>query len=134
MPAGSGPAVTTPITTGTITTGANSITITTNPFSTGSAGGVLITVYLTWTPSATQTITCKCYQTATTGTQVAPTAGLIATGTGTTETTATFTFLDTSAFALNATGAVYVVGFTASTGTGPIAYAFTELETTAPLS
>jgi hypothetical protein len=134
MPAGSGPVCTTPITSGSITTGANSVTITTGPFNTGAASGMLINVYLTWTPSATQTIACKLFQTATTGTQVGPGAGLLATGTGTTTTTTQYTFLDNSAFAQNAAGAVYVVGFTGSTGTGTIIYAFVELETTSALS
>ena len=134
MPAGSGPVCTTPITSGSITTVANALTITTAPFNTGAAPGVLINVYLTWTPSATQTVACRLFQTSTAGTQVGPAAGLLATGTGTTTTTTQYTFLDNSAFAQNASGAVYVIGFTASTGTGTVIYAFTELETTATLS
>jgi hypothetical protein len=133
MPAGSGPTISTPITSGSITTGANSVTVTSPTMNLNEQLGTLITVYLTWTPSATQTITCKLYQTATTGTQVNPSAGLIATATGTTETGSTFTFVDTSAFALTTQGAVYVAGFTASTGTGTVAYAFIEVETIAPI-
>lgn len=133
MPAGSGPAVSAPITSGSITTGANSVTVTSPGCNLNENLGVLVTVYLTWTPSATQTITCKLYQVATTGTQVNPSAGLIATGTGTTETSAQFTFQDTSAFAQATQGAVYVAGFTASTGTGTVAYAFIQVETIAPI-
>ena len=126
---------TTPITSGSITTGANSITITTGLFSTGGAGGVVVRVVLHWTPSATQTIACKLYQgSGTSGTQVGPTAGLLSTGTGTTQADSVFLFTDVSAFAQNASNAVYTAGFTASTGTGTIIYAYVGLETIGQVS
>lgn len=133
MTAGSGPAVSAPVTSGSITTGANAVTVSSPVCNFNEALGVLVTVYLTWTPSATQTVACKLYQGSTSGTQVGPTAGLLITGTGTTETTTSFTFVDTSAYAQVQTAAQYVAGFTASTGTGTIAYAFVEVETIATI-
>jgi|SRR5215469_7164831 len=128
MPAGSGPQATTPITSGSITTGANAVTITSNTFSTGGAIGILITVYLMGTPSATQTVTVALFQgTGTGGTAVTPSQ--VATFTGTTQSVETVTFIDTSAFARNNTGGTYTAGFTASTGTNTVAYAYIQLET-----
>ncbi len=124
-----GPAVSVPITTGTITTGANAVTVTSpavnvnNP----SNAGVLVKVFLAWTPSATQTVTAKLYQVSTSGTQVNPSAGLIVTATGTTGESKMFEFVDSSAFANATQGAVWVCGFTASTGTGAVVYAFIEV-------
>ena len=121
---------TTPITSGSISTAGNNITITTGTFSTGGATGMLIRVVLHWTPSATQTMACKLYQgSGVSGTQVGPTAGLLATGTGTTQAGAVFVFTDVSAFAQNASGAVYTAGFTVNTGTGTIIYSHVDLET-----
>jgi hypothetical protein len=132
MSAGSGPYCSAPVTSGSITTTANAFTATSPVCNWNETLGVLITVTLFWTPSATQTITAKLYQVSTAGTQVGPAGGLIATGTGTTEQAATFTFQDTSAFAQGPTaGAVYVCGFTASTGTGTVNYVFVEIETMA---
>ncbi len=133
MPAGSGPSVSTPVTTGSITGTANAFTLTSPTCNFNELGGVLVTATLFWTPSATQTITAKLYQVSTSGTQVNPSAGLVATGTGTTGADATFTWVDTSAFAQATQGAVYVVGFTASTGTGTVVYGFIEVETIAPV-
>lgn len=134
MPAGSGPYVSAPVTSGSITATVNAFTLASPVGNWLTELGILITVTLFWTPSATQTITVKLYQGAgVAGTQVAPAAGLIATGTGTTEQEATFTFVDTSAYALAQQAGLYTAGFTASTGTGAVAYAFTELETIAPL-
>lgn len=135
MPAGSGPYVSAPVTAGSITAVANAFTLASPVGNWLTELGILITVTLFWTLFATQTITVKLYQGAgVAGTQVAPVAGLVATGTGTTEQEATFTFVDTSAYALGLTQAgLYTAGFTASTGTGAVAYAFTELETIAPL-
>lgn len=133
MPAGSGPQVTTPVTSGSITTAANSVTITSAAFSTGGAAGVMITVYLLGTPSATQTITVNVYQgSGTGGTQLSP--AQVLTFTGTTQAAECSVNIDTSAFAQNARGQVYTVGFTASTGTNTIAYAFVQLESIAPVS
>lgn len=134
MPAGSGPSVSVPVTTGSITTTANAFTLASPAGSWLTELGLLITVSLFWTPSATQTITCKLYQgSGVGGTQVGPAAGLVATGTGTTEQEGTFSFVDTSAYALAQQAGLYTAGFTASTGTGAVAYAFVELETIAPL-
>jgi hypothetical protein len=134
MPAGSGPAVSTPATSGSITSVSTNFTISTPVFNTNNNIGTLVTLNLTVTPSATQTITCKLFQTSATGTQVGPAAGLAETLTGTTQAQLTFAFVDTSAFAQNGTGQVYVATFAASTGTGTVAYAFSELETIAPVS
>ncbi len=134
MPAGSGPFLSTPITSGSITTTSNQFTMASPTGSWLDQLGILISVTLYWTPSATQTITVKLYQGAgVTGTQVAPVAGLVATGTGTTEQNATFQFVDTSAYAQSQAGGLYTAGFTASTGTGTVNYAFVALETIAPL-
>jgi len=130
----SGPSQSTPVTSGSITTGANSQTVTSPACNTGAVAGLLITVALTGTPSATQTVTCKLYQGSTSGTQVAPTAGLLGTFTGTTEDTRLFQFVDTSAAAQNASGLVYVAGFATNTGTNTIAYAFIAVETLGPVS
>ena|SRR5215469_452132 len=133
MPAG--PDSSAPITSGSITTGANSVTMTSPLFSTGSAKGMLITVLLSGTPSATQTITAKLYQgNGTSGTQVNPSAGTVATFTGTTSDTKLYQWIDTSAFAQNASAAQYTVGFTGNTGTNTILYAAIELETLSPVS
>jgi hypothetical protein len=132
MAAGSGPYCSAPLTSGSITTTSNQFTATGPVCNFNTTLGVLITVQLYWTPSATQTITCKLYQVSTSGTQVGPSGGLVATGTGTTEQEASFVFQDTSAFAQGLTsGAVYVAGFTASTGTGTVDYLFIEIETMA---
>lgn len=134
MPAGSGPSVSAPVTAGSITTVANAFTIVSTVCNFNEAGGVLVTVTVFWTPSATQTLTCKLYQgNGVAGTQVGPAAGLTATGTGTTEQEATFTFVDTSAYAQQQQAAQYTAGLTVSTGTGAVAYAFTEIETIAPV-
>lgn len=133
MPAGSGPQLTAPVTSGSITTVANTITITTNTFRTGSTQGILVTAYLTGTPSATQTVQAQCFQgTGVTGTQVGITQ--LVTFTGTTQDNAAYVFQDTSAFAQNNPGGTYTVGFTTNVGTNTINYAFIELETLAPVS
>jgi hypothetical protein len=131
MPAGSGPYCSAPITSGSIT--GTAVTLTTPACNTNTSFGVMISVFLAWTPSATQTITCKLYQVSTSGTQVGPSAGLIATATGTTEASAMFQFQDTSAFANNTTGAVWVASLTANTGTGTVDYAFIQVQTMAPV-
>ena len=133
MASGAGPACSTPVTTGTIDTTAADTTLSTPVCNFGGAAGVLVKVKVHWTPSATQTLTCKLYQGATTGTQVGPTGGLVATGTGTTGASATFEFVDASAYALNQAGAQYVCTLAVNTGTGAITYAFTEVETLAPI-
>jgi hypothetical protein len=133
MASGAGPTVSTPVTTGTIDTTAADTTLTTNVCNFGGPGGALIRIRVRWTPSATQTLTCKLFQAATTGTQVGPTAGLIATATGTTASAAEFEFVDTSAFAQNTVGAVYVCTLAVNTGTGTITYAYTIVETIAPI-
>jgi hypothetical protein len=133
MPAGSGPQLTTPVTSGSIGTGANSVTITTNAFSTGGAAGIIITVYLLGTPSATQTVTVTCYQGPTTGgTQLTP--NQVVTFTGTTQSVEEAVFVDTSAFARSNPAGQYTVGFQTSTGTNTIAYAFVQLETVSGVS
>lgn len=134
MPAGSGPAVTAPVTAGSITTVANAFTIASVTGNWNEAGGLLVTLTVFWTPSATQTLTAKCYQGAgVAGAQVGPAGGLIATGTGTTEQEATFAFVDTSAYAQAQQGGSYTIGLTVNTGTGTVDYAFVELESLAPM-
>jgi hypothetical protein len=134
MASGAGPTVSTPLTTGTITTTASDTTVTTNTCSTNAPGGVLVKLKIHWTPSATQTLTCKLYQVSTAGTQVGPAGGLVATGTGTTGASASFEFVDTSAYAQNTTGAVWAASLALNTGTGTITYAFTEVETLVPIA
>jgi hypothetical protein len=131
MPAG--PSVSTPVTTGTIDTTAGDTTLSTNVCNFGEATGALVKVKVHWTPSATQTLTCKLYQGSTSGTQVGPSGGLVATATGTTGATAEFKFVDTSAYAQSQVGAQYVATLAVNTGTGTITYAFTSVETTAPV-
>lgn len=128
--------VTTPITSGSITSSTNNVTITSGAFSTGGATGVQIAVYLSCTPSATSVITAKLWQgsTAGSGTQVGPVAGLLATLTGTTQDTKSFVWVDTSAFAQNATNATYTVGFTGNTGTNTVVYAHMDIETIGPVN
>jgi hypothetical protein len=129
-------AVSAPITTGSITATANSVTVTSPTINVNnpSNAGVLIKVFLSWTPSATQTITAKLYQVATTGTQVNPSAGLLVTATGTTGESKCFEFVDTSAFANNTQGAVWVCGFTASSATtGTVVYSFLEIMLLGPI-
>lgn len=135
MPAGSGPFVSAPATSGSITTTTNQFTLASPNGSWLTELGLLITVELFWTPSATQTIACRLFQgSGVGGAQVGPAGGLIATGTGTTEQEASFIFVDTSAYALGLTQqGSYTAAFTASTGTGTVNYAFVELETIAPL-
>lgn len=127
---------TTPITSGSITSSTNNVTITSNGFSTGGATGVQIMVFLASTPSATSVVTAKLWQGATagSGTQVGPAAGLLATFTGTTQDVKVFVWTDTSAFAQNASNAQYTVGFTGNTGTGTVVYAHIDIETLGPVS
>jgi hypothetical protein len=127
------PSCSTPITSGSITGTAVTITSPTINVNNPSLAGVLIRIVLAWTPSATQTITCKLYQVSASGTQVGPSAGLIATATGTTETTAVFEFVDTSTYANATQGAVWVASLTANTGTGTVVYGFAELEKLSPI-
>jgi hypothetical protein len=135
MPAGSGPAISAPVTAGSITTVANAFTISSVTGNWNQESGMLVTVTVYWTPSATQTLTAKCYQGAgVAGTQVGPSGGLVATGTGATEQEATFAFVDQSAYGQAQQQGQYTTGLTVSTGTGTVDYAFTELETIAPLS
>jgi len=131
MASGSGPYCSAPVTSGSITTTANQFTLSSPVLNLNEELGVLVTVQLCWTPSATQTITVKLYQGSVSGTQVGPSGGLVVTGTGTTEQQASFAFVDNSAYAQNQAGAQYVAGFTASTGTGTVDYAFVEIETMA---
>jgi hypothetical protein len=135
MTAGSGPYCSAPLTSGSITTTSNAFTATSPVCNFNNNMGVLVTVVLYWTPSATQAVTVKLYQgNGVAGTQVGPSGGLVATGTGTTEQEASFQFVDTSAYAQGPTpGGQYTAGFTASTGTGTVAYLFVEIETMAPV-
>jgi len=133
MPAGSGPSVSTPVTTGTIDTTATDFELTTPLCNLNTIGGVLVKLKVHWTPSATQTLACKLYQGSATGTQVGPSGGLVATATGTTGAAAVFEFVDTSAYAQSATGAQWVATFAVNTGTGTVTYAFAEVETLAPI-
>jgi hypothetical protein len=135
MPAGSGPVCSVPVTSGSITTTSNAFTIVTGTYvvSDPNGAGLLVACTLYWTPSAAQTITCKLYQgSGVTGTQVGPAAGQIATASGTTEQGQTFEWVDSSAFANVNQAVQYTFGFTASTGTGTVAYAFTSLEALVP--
>ena len=130
-----GPITSTPITSGSITTGANSVTIVSPLVSTGGATGILVTAYLSGTPSATQHVTAKLYQgSGTGGTQVNPSAGTDVTMTGTTNDVRSWSWVDTSAAAKDAVNAQYTVGFTASTGTNTILYAWIQVQVLAPVS
>jgi hypothetical protein len=128
------PNCSTPVTSGSLATSpAVTITSPTVNVNNPSNAGMLIRVVVYWTPGATQGLICKLYQVSTSGTQVGPSGGLEATATGTTETGAVFEFVDTSAYANQTQGAVWVASLVTSTSTGTIDYAFVELEKLSPI-